>query len=154
MNDTTSDDVALVIRDDVWALAAGCLLAVGGVLIILALISTVGAPAAVLGLGCALGAVWILRRPVGLVIDRRTGVVISRGLLSTRRLDIADISGVGISPSHPVLAAPGVGIEVEDRYDVVLLARSVAWAVVRRDLDEAAANREAERIHSILQIGF
>ena len=142
--------VQVVIRDDVLVLAAGCLLALGTVLLVVAWVPAVGAAAAIAGVASCLGAIWILARPVGVVIDRRAGIVTSKGLIDTRAARFLDITGVRLSPSHPPLGPPGFPMEIDRRFDVVLVQGGHTWAVVKRDLDEPTAYLEVERIRSIL----
>ncbi len=145
------DGAPVLIRDDIWALTAGSLLSVGAVLIVLAWIPAVGTVAAFLGAGCCIGAIWILHRRVGIILDPRTEAVIARGIVATRQLDFADVEGIGMVTSPAAVGAPGFPIELEQRYDVVLLAQGVEWATVKRDLDVASASREIKRLRTMLK---
>lgn len=140
----------LWIRDDQWSTVAAGFVYVGILTGALTFLPDVEKGVGIAGLLILLAGVWILARPIGLVIEPgRLGITI-RSFVSERRLSFADLSDVEIREARtdgPILGLPGT---IDQHYDLVLRLRDGDEVTVRRDLSLSEASSEAHKLQEIV----
>jgi hypothetical protein len=93
--------------------------------------------------------IWILARPVGVVIYTATAFMSLRGLVTERRVMFSELSYIEVQPSEQDMWATGWLRTAGDRYDVVVHLRGDQALPLRRDLHLSAARLAAERLRDL-----
>jgi hypothetical protein len=137
------------VRDDIWCIRAGALVVVGLIFAAVGFLPEVGLGVSSVGLACMAFGIWVVARPVGLVIDTPTASMSLRGLVTERHVMFSDLSYVGVQLSEQGMSERGWLRVAGARYDVIVHLRRDQVLVLRRDLQLSAARLAAERLGAL-----
>lgn len=141
-------DSRTLIRDDHWINIAIALIGAGGLVLWVSIQHSTWLEAGLGGATVVFLGIWILARPVGIVIDQDIRTLFVRGLISERSVMFSNLTAMQILETEEYVPIVGPPDDVR-RYDLVINVRNGAPIVARSALSLASASADAIRVGGV-----